>query len=185
MNDSGYALFETPLGTCGIAWGPGGLRGLQLPESSDAKARARLAQRFPDLKEALPPDQVQAVMARVAAHLGGARDDYADVVLDFARVGDWETSVYRAALAIPSGETRTYGALASSLGDPGAAQAVGQALGRNPWPIVVPCHRITAADGRTGGFSAPGGASTKLKLLGIEGALAVERLPLFAFGDDA
>lgn len=185
MNDSGYALFETPLGACGIAWGPAGLRGLQLPESTDAKALARLAQRFPDLEEASPPDHIQAVIGRIAAHLGGARDDYADVALDFDRVGAWEASVYRAALAIPPGETRTYGALAASLGDPGAAQAVGQALGRNPWPIVVPCHRITAADGRTGGFSAPGGATTKLTLLEIEGALAVERLPLFAFGDDA
>jgi methylated-DNA-[protein]-cysteine S-methyltransferase len=185
MNDSGHALFETPLGTCGIAWGPDGLRGLQLPESTEARARARLARRFPDLAEAMPPAQVGAIIARIAAHLGGGRDDYADVGLDLARVGDWEASVYRAALAIPPGETRTYGALAASLGDPGAAQAVGQALGRNPWPIVVPCHRITAADGRTGGFSAPGGAVTKLRLLEIEGALAVERLPLFAFRDDA
>lgn len=180
MDTSGFALFDTPLGACGLAWGPGGLRGLQLPERDRRTALARLAQRFPDLAEALPPADVTAIMARVAAHLGGARDDYADVALDFARVGDWEASVYRAALAIPAGETLTYGALAAELGEPGAAQAVGQALGRNPWPIVVPCHRITAADGRTGGFSAPGGAMTKLKLLEIEGALAADRLPLFA-----
>ncbi|MDQ8755137.1 methylated-DNA--[protein]-cysteine S-methyltransferase [Sphingosinicella sp. LHD-64] len=180
MNDSGFTLFDTPLGPCGIAWGQDGLRGLQLPEPTEAGARARLARRFPDLEDTEPPESICAITVRIVAHLGGGRDDYADVPIDFARVGDWEASVYRAALAIPAGETRTYGQLASGLGDPGAAQAVGQALGRNPWPIVVPCHRITAADGRTGGFSAPGGAATKLKLLEIEGALAAERLPLFA-----
>ena len=121
-----------------------------------------------------------ANLADVAAQLRGARVDYSQTPLAFERVGAFEASVYRAALAIPWGETRTYGALAAALGDPGAAQAVGQALGRNPWPIVVPCHRITAADGRAGGFSAPGGAATKLRLLEIEGALAPESLPLFA-----
>lgn len=180
MTDSGFALFDTALGVCGIVWGPDGLRGVQLPEPTAAAGRARLARRFPDLEEAPPPAAIRAVIDRIAAHLAGARDDYAGVAIDFARVGEWEASVYRAALAIPSGETRTYGALAAVLGEPGAAQAVGQALGRNPWPIVVPCHRITAADGRTGGFSAPGGAVTKLRLLEIEGALAAETLPLFA-----
>lgn len=180
MSLAGFALFDTPLGPCGLAWGPDGLRGLQLPERDRPSALAHLARRFPDLAEAEPSVEARTIMARVAAHLGGGRDDYADVTLDFARVGAWEASVYRAARAIPAGETRTYGALAATLGEAGAAQAVGQALGRNPWPIIVPCHRITAADGRTGGFSAPGGAATKLKLLEIEGALAAETLPLFA-----
>lgn len=180
MDSCGFALFDTPLGACGMAWGLDGLRGLQLPERDRPTALARLARRFADLTETEPPPDMAAIMTRVAAHLGGARDDYADVSLDFARVGAWEASVYGAARGIPAGETRTYGALAAALGEPGAAQAVGQALGRNPWPIIVPCHRITAAEGRTGGFSAPGGAATKLKLLEIEGALAADRLPLFA-----
>jgi methylated-DNA-[protein]-cysteine S-methyltransferase len=105
---------------------------------------------------------------------------YDEGIIDFAGIGAWEASVYRAAVAIRYGATRTYGELAASLGAPGGAQAVGQALGRNPWPIVIPCHRILAADGRTGGFSAPGGAVTKLRLLEIEGALAPATLPLFA-----
>lgn len=180
MDDTGYALFDTPFGACGIAWAHGGLIGTMLPERDAAATRARLARRFDGLAEADPPKAVRAAIGEVVAHLGGARVDYDGVALDFARVGAWEAAVYRAARAIPHGETRTYGALAAALGEPGAAQAVGQALGRNPWPIIVPCHRITAADGRAGGFSAPGGAATKLRLLEIEGALAADRLPLFA-----
>jgi methylated-DNA-[protein]-cysteine S-methyltransferase len=88
--------------------------------------------------------------------------------------------VYACTRAIPPGRTRTYGEIAAALGDPGLSRAVGQALGRNPWPIVIPCHRVTAVDGRAGGFSAPGGAATKLRLLDIEGALAPETLPLFS-----
>ena len=178
--DRGFALFETPIGRCAVAWEGGAVVGLQLPEASDSTALARLARRFPAHVPTEPPVAVGALIAKIVAHLGGARVDYSDAPLDLARVGAFEAAVYRAALAIPWGETRTYGALAAGLGDPGAAQAVGQALGRNPWPIVVPCHRITAADGRTGGFSAPGGAATKLRLLEIEGALAPESLPLFA-----
>ncbi|MBX3561840.1 MAG: methylated-DNA--[protein]-cysteine S-methyltransferase [Sphingomonas sp.] len=180
MADTGFALFDTPLGACGIAWAPDGLIGTLLSERDPAATRARLSRCFEGLAEAEPTDAVRAAMRDIAAHLGGARVDYVDVTLDFGRVGAWEAAVYRAARAIPFGETRTYGALAAVLDEPGAAQAVGQALGRNPWPIIVPCHRIIAADGRTGGFSAPGGAATKLRLLEIEGALAADRLPLFA-----
>ena len=180
VTDAGYALFDTPIGRCAIAWEGGAVLGLQLPERSDNTALARMASRFPGFAPAEPPAFAKTLIGQVAAHLGGERIDYSQAPLALDRAGAFEVSVYRAALAIPWGETRTYGALAAALGDPGAAQAVGQALGRNPWPIVVPCHRITAADGRAGGFSAPGGAATKLRLLEIEGALAPESLPLFA-----
>ena len=152
----GYALFETPIGLCAIVWSAHLIVGTQLPEPA-----------------------VVAAMERIAAVLGGATDDFADLALDWRAVSAFDRAVYREAQAIPAGETITYGILAARLGDPGRAQAVGQALGRNPWPIVVPCHRITAADGRMGGFSAPGGTATKLKLLEIEGALRVDSLPLF------
>jgi len=181
MNVGGFALFATPIGACGIAWGPGGLIGTQLPMASDAAALTRLARRFPDCTPQIAPAEIERWTGRIAAHLGGADVDYSDTPLDFSQIGDFEARVYRAAQGIPAGETRTYGALAAEVGEPRAAQAVGQALGRNPWPIVVPCHRITAADGGTGGFSAPGGAVTKIRLLEIEGALAAERLPLFSF----
>ena len=180
MSESGFTLFDTAIGRCGIAWGPDGLLGLQLPEASDGAAAARLCRRFPALERGAPPATVAAAIGRIAAFLAGAEDDFLDLPLDLAATGAWERAVYAAARAIPAGTTITYGALAGRVGDPGQARAVGQALGRNPWPILVPCHRITAADGRMGGFSAPGGTATKLKLLEIEGALAAENLPLFS-----
>lgn len=180
MSARGHHLFETAIGTCAIAWSDAGLIATQLPEGGIDAARRRLARRFADCPQNDPPEWVCDAIGKIAAHLAGERVDYATVPLDDRNIGDWERAVYRAAVAIPAGETRTYGALATGLGRPEAAQAVGQALGRNPWPIVVPCHRILAADGRTGGFSAPGGVATKLKLLEIEGALAPTTLPLFA-----
>lgn len=175
-----FSLFDTPIGLCGLVWSDLGLCGVQLPEAGARAARARLARRFPGGREGEPPASMLELIETIRRHLDGSAAIYDETMLDFAGIGAWEASVYRAALVIPYGETRSYGALAASLGAPGGAQAVGQALGRNPWPIVVPCHRILAADGRTGGFSAPGGAATKLRLLEIEGALAPATLPLFA-----
>jgi methylated-DNA-[protein]-cysteine S-methyltransferase len=178
MNDSGLALFETPIGTCGIAWRATGLVGLQLP---DGRATlGRLQRRFSDLAAAAPPLWVQEAIDAVVALLSGKPADLGFVRLDFSGPSEFDVAVLRAARAIPPGQTVTYGAIAAQLGEPKAGQAVGRALGRNPWPIVIPCHRVTAAAGRTGGFSAPGGTATKLKLLEIEGALAAETLPLFA-----
>jgi methylated-DNA-[protein]-cysteine S-methyltransferase len=174
-----YALFDTPLGLCAIVWDARGIAGTQLPEAGRGAAARRLQRRFPDAHNGPPPPAISAAMARIESVLGGASDDLADLVLDWRAVSAFERAVYLEARAIPRGETVTYGALAARIGDPGQARAVGQALGRNPWPIIVPCHRITAADGRMGGFSAPGGRATKLKLLEIEGALAAETLPLF------
>lgn len=179
MSRCEYALFETPIGLCAIVWGARGIVGTQLPEPGRGAAVRRLQRRFPDAHSGRPTPAIAAAMARIEAVLGGAKDDFAGLPLDSRTVSGFDRAVYREAQAIPSGETITYGTLAARLGDPARAQAVGQALGRNPWPIVVPCHRITAADGRMGGFSAPGGTATKLKLLEIEGALAVETLPLF------
>jgi len=176
MTSSGFALFETAIGACGIAWSASGLLGLQLPEGSEAAALARLRRRFPGLAQSPPP----AAATRIAAFLAGAPDDFADLPLDTSGLGAFDSAVYRETKAIPAGTTATYGEIAARIGDPGQARAVGQALGRNPWPIVIPCHRVTGADGKMGGFSAPGGRTTKLKLLEIEGALAAESLPLFA-----
>jgi methylated-DNA-[protein]-cysteine S-methyltransferase len=175
----GYALFETPIGLCAIIWGARGIVGTQLPEPGRGAAVRRLQRRFPDAHGGLPTPAIAAAIARIEAVLGGVKDDFDDLALDWRTVSGFDRAVYREAQAIPSGETVTYGTLAARLGDPGRAQAVGQALGRNPWPIVVPCHRLTAAEGRMGGFSAPGGQATKLKLLEIEGALRPETLPLF------
>lgn len=179
MTGKGFALFETAIGACAIAWAPEGIIGLQLPESTEAAALARLRRRFPELDRAAPPPAIAGAIARIAGVLAGAEDDFADLPLAMERVGPLERAVYRETRAIPAGATATYGAIASRIGDPKQAREVGQALGRNPWPIVIPCHRVTGADGRMGGFSAPGGRATKLKLLEIEGALSAETLPLF------
>jgi methylated-DNA-[protein]-cysteine S-methyltransferase len=180
MDEAGFAYFDTVIGRCGIAWSAAGIVGVQLPESSEAAAMRQFARRFPGLAPARPPAAIEAAIARIVAFLAGAPDDFGSLSLDESGIGDFERAVYRAAQAIPAGATSTYGAIAAGLGDPRQARAVGQALGRNPWPIVVPCHRVTGADGKMGGFSAPGGRATKRKLLEMEGALAADSLPLFA-----
>ncbi len=173
-------MFDTPIGRCGLAWGPDGLLGIQLPEADDLRTEERLARRFPNLPPARFSAWAREAADRIAASIGKNGDDLATIRLDLAAVGEFERNVYREARRIAPGQTMTYGALAERIGDRGLARAVGQALGRNPWPIVIPCHRITAASGRTGGFSAHGGSATKLRLLTLEGALDAETLPLFA-----
>jgi methylated-DNA-[protein]-cysteine S-methyltransferase len=170
MTAHGYTLFETPLGLCGVAWGERGLAGVALPGRDAAATRASLARRFPQAHESAPPADVQAVIAAIGALLNGEPRDLAEVVLDMAGIEPFAQRVYAAARAIGPGRTATYGEIAATLGDPTQARAVGQALGANPFPIVVPCHRVLAAGGRSGGFSAPGGTRTKLRLLEIEGA---------------
>jgi len=170
MASSGFALFPTALGECGIAWSERGTLGLQLPEASPREARRRLARRFPEAVEREPPAEIRAVVARVVALLDGGRDDLASVTLDWHDVGEFERRVYEAARAVLPGTTTTYGEIAARVGAAGAARAVGRALGRNPYPIVVPCHRVLAAAGALGGFSARGGVATKLALLDIEQA---------------
>jgi methylated-DNA-[protein]-cysteine S-methyltransferase len=165
----GVTLFDTAIGRCGLAWGPGGIVGVQLPEPAGAD-RARLLQRFPDAVEGEPPPEILEIVGRLQAHLEGGVVDLDSIELDQGGVPEFDRRVYELTRAIPRGETRTYGEIAAALGDPGAARAVGQALGRNPFPIVVPCHRVLAAAGRPGGFSAHGGVATKRRLLAIEGA---------------
>lgn len=181
MDERGFALFDTALGRCGLAWSAAGLIGVQLPEANDALAGRRLAKRFPGAVAATPRDAAAAAIARIQAFLaGGLDDDFTTLMLDDSAVGAFERAVYRETRAIPAGATSTYGAIATALGDVRDSRRVGQALGRNPWPIVIPCHRVTGAGGWMGGFSAPGGTDTKLKLLELEGALAPETLPLFS-----
>jgi methylated-DNA-[protein]-cysteine S-methyltransferase len=173
MPTQAYALFPTPIGHCAIAWSERGLTCVQLPEQDEAATRARMARRFPGCSEAIAPPQVQEAIRAVVALLSGmpqAPLDLSNVVLDMDGVPPFHQRVYELARRLLPGETLTYGELARQLGDPGAARAVGQALGANPFAPVVPCHRVLAADGRAGGFSANGGVSTKLRLLLIERA---------------
>jgi methylated-DNA-[protein]-cysteine S-methyltransferase len=176
----GFALFDTSIGRCGVAWGDGGIVGLQLPEGTVPETRARLAARFPTARKATPPGEVKAAIDAIVSLLHGEPRDLCDVRLDFAGLPPFDRRVYELARAVRPGFTVSYGELAEQLGMPGSARAVGQALGRNPFPIVVPCHRVLAAHGRIGGFSGAGGTSTKLRMLTIEGALKPEALPLFS-----
>ncbi len=170
MNDVGYAIFDTAIGRCAIVWGEAGIKALSLPEKSEAQMRARIGGNFPDAQEAQPSPVIVAAIGRIRALLEGDRDDLTDLTLDMGGQPEFHIRVYDLARAIPPGETKTYGEIAAALGDKTLSRAVGQALGRNPWPIVVPCHRVLAANGKTGGFSADGGVDTKMRMLTIEGA---------------
>jgi methylated-DNA-[protein]-cysteine S-methyltransferase len=169
-----FTLFDTPIGICAIAWGDRGIAGILLPDARELQTRAYLLRRFPGAVESeKPPADVAAAIAGIRGLLSGGQDDLTAIDLDLDRVPPFQRRVYEAIRHIPPGETRTYGEVATLVGDgPGAAQAVGQAMGANPFPIVVPCHRVVAANGRPGGFSAPGGVDTKLRILRIEGAPA-------------
>ena len=186
MTASGFSLFDTAIGRCGIAWGERGVVGVQLPEASEARTLARMRRRFPDATAAPPPASVQRAIEGIVALLEGEAIDLCAVPLDLADVPPFERRVYEIARTIPPGGTLAYGDIAARLGAPGEARAVGQALGQNPFPIVVPCHRVLAAGGKVGGFSANGGIATKLRLLSIEGARTspeptlFENLPLVA-----
>jgi len=168
-----YTTFETAVGVCGIAWNNDEIVGMQLPERTENATRRRLLRRHPAGRPGRPTPAVQGVIDAIVALLAGERRDLSDVALDMSAVPEFNRRVYEVARRIPPGSTSTYGAIASELGDRARARDVGEALGDNPFPIVVPCHRVVAADGRLGGFSANGGVATKRRMLLIEGAVAV------------
>ena len=165
-----YTFFNTAVGRCAIAWGPAGIAAVELPGSDDRSTRRRIERSLPGAVEAAPPADVAAAIAEITALMDGEPRDLASIALDMDAVAEFERRVYEVARSVPPGETITYGEIAARIGERGAAQAVGRALGRNPFPIVVPCHRVVAADGSLRGFSAPGGIETKRRMLAIEGA---------------
>lgn len=169
---TGYCLFPTPLGTCALAWhgeDEPTLFRLRLPEATLQQTEARIAADSGATSPSDPPPEIAAVLARLGQHLAGDLQDFSDVPLDLTAAPTFARQVYVAARAIPSGATCSYGDLAAALGKPRAARAVGQALGRNPVALLVPCHRILAAGGKLGGFSAHLGPTIKTRLLAIEG----------------
>ncbi|WP_186419516.1 methylated-DNA--[protein]-cysteine S-methyltransferase [Bosea sp. CS1GBMeth4] len=174
-----FCLFDTAIGPCALAWQGERIVAAQLPERDEAAARRRLAKRCPDGLEAEPPPFVQQAIAEIVALLAGERRDLSHLPIDLSAAPEFNRRVYAVALSIPPGETLTYGEVAARIGEAGAARAVGMALGQNPIPIIVPCHRVLAAGGRTGGFSADGGVETKLKILTIEKARTSAEPSLF------
>lgn len=170
-----YTLFDTAIGRCGIAWGARGVMGVQLPERSDETTRTRVMRHCPTAEEAAaPPKSIQHAIDDIAALMRGEKKSLRAISLDLVRVPAFNTRVYQTTRAIPPGQTRTYGEIARAIGEPDGARAVGQALGRNPFAIVVPCHRVVGANDKLVGFSANGGIATKLKMLMIEGWRADE-----------
>jgi methylated-DNA-[protein]-cysteine S-methyltransferase len=186
MTEQSFALFDTEIGPCGIAWGAHGVTGVQLPEASDARTRARLVRRYPHAREAPPPADGRRVIDGIVALLRGEASDLSAAVLDLDEVPEFDRRVYAVARDIAPGATLSYGEIAARLGERALARDVGQALGRNPFPLIVPCHRVLAAGGKAGGFSANGGVTTKLRLLTIERARTSDAPTLFdgdrAFG---
>ena len=174
MTAVGFALFETEAGICAIAWNARGIAGVQLPERDAASMRQRMVFRFRGALEARPPAHVQSAIDAIVALLRGDRVDLSSITLDMSQLEPFTRRVYQIARQIPLGQTLSYGEVAARLGMPRAARAVGQALGRNPFPLVVPCHRVLAAGGAIGGFTAPGGLDTKRQLLAIEGVSCVK-----------
>ena len=171
MNESerGYTIFDTAIGRCGVAWSDRGLVGVQLPEATDAETRERMLQRFPAAAEIAPPHKAQLAIDGIVALLQGEPSDLSAIALDMEGVAPFHRRVYEVARAIPPGQTLAYGDIAARLGAARTARAVGQALGHNPFPIIVPCHRVVSAGGKIGGFSAHGGTATKRRMLAIEG----------------
>ncbi|HEX8166862.1 MAG TPA: methylated-DNA--[protein]-cysteine S-methyltransferase [Beijerinckiaceae bacterium] len=178
-NQPNFAVFDTAIGPCAVAWGARGVLAVLLPEKSEAATRARLLRKLPDAVEAPPPPDVRRAIDGIVALLAGEARDLSGVALDMEAVPAFNRRVYEVARTIGPGRTLSYGEVAKKLGDPALARDVGQALGQNPFPVVVPCHRVLAAGGKLGGFSARGGAATKLRLLEIEGALKAEPPMLF------
>lgn len=171
MGEAGHTLFDTAIGVCGIAWEGEVVVAVQLPEADAARTRARMLKGLsPSPGVGRPPARIQTAIEGVQALLNGEPRDLLEVPLDMARVSPFQREVYALARAIPPGRTRTYGDLATALGDVGLSRAVGQAMGHNPFAPIVPCHRVLAAGGRSGGFSGGSGVPTKLRMLQIERA---------------
>jgi methylated-DNA-[protein]-cysteine S-methyltransferase len=165
--DVGYALFDTAIGRCGIAWNARGVTRIVLPADDDAVIHRRLAPT--GARPAPPPPPIAAAIEQIAHHVAGEPAELGGIPLDMTDVPPLYQEIYAELRRVPSGRTLSYGALALRLGRPNAARTVGQAMGKNPFPIVVPCHRVLAANHATGGFSAPLGLKTKQQLLAAEG----------------
>src|SRR6185437_6531604 len=180
MTDNGYTIFDTAIGRCGIAWNAHAIVAAGLPEADDDKLRARLLRRCPGATDQAPPPVVRRDIDGVVALLAGGTAELSDVARDMDVVAEFNRRIYEMTRSIPLGATITYGEIAARLGGgPELARDVGTAMGQNPFPPIVPCHRVVAAGQKAGGFSARGGVNTKLRLLAIEGAQVEGTLPLF------
>ncbi len=169
MSGRGYAVFDTAIGRCGIAWSDAGIVGVQLPEAREIETRRRLFRIFPEARELRPPSNIEVAIGGIVALLRGQAADLSDVALDVSGISAFSQRVYAFARAIPRGETRTYAEVAAALRASGAVHSVAQALTKNPFMIIVPCHRVLDAGNSADRISANAGAISKRRLLAIEG----------------
>jgi methylated-DNA-[protein]-cysteine S-methyltransferase len=179
MSGRGYSIFDTGIGRCGIAWGDFGVIGVQLPEAREIETRGRMLRQYPDAREMRPSLNVEVAIEGIAALLRGKASDLSDVTLDMTGIHAFNQRVYEFTRKIPRGETRTYGEIAARLGASGASHSVAQAIGRNPFMIIVPCHRVLEAGGYADKISPNGGVISKRRLLSIEGAVSPGSRTLF------
>jgi methylated-DNA-[protein]-cysteine S-methyltransferase len=170
MAGCAYTIFDTAVGRCGIAWGESGIIGVQLPEVREIETRRRLFRLYPDARELRPPPSVETAIEGIAALLRGEGADLSGVALDLGGIPAFNARVYAFTRTIPRGQTRTYGEVAASIRASGAVRSVAQALARNPFVIIVPCHRVLEAGGYADQMSPNGGSISKRRLLSIEGA---------------
>jgi methylated-DNA-[protein]-cysteine S-methyltransferase len=175
----GYTIFDTTVGRCGIAWSQIGIVGVHLPEAREIETRRRMLRQYPEAKELSPPPEIEIAIDGIVALLRGQLADFSGVTLDMHGVTPFNRRVYVLARAIPRGETRTFAEVAKRLGASGASHAVGLAITRNPFTVLVPCHRVLPAAGQADGICANGGVITKRRLLSLEGAFASSGPTLF------
>jgi methylated-DNA-[protein]-cysteine S-methyltransferase len=165
-----FTVFETAAGFCAIGWSAAGIARFQLPDRDAAAAERAMQRRLPAARREAPPPEIAAVIAAAGRYFAGETVDFAEVAVDLAGQDEFFRRIYAATRAVGYGQTTTYGTLAKELGaGPEAARDVGQAMAKNPVPLIIPCHRVLAAGGKVGGFSAPGGADSKVKMLALEG----------------
>jgi methylated-DNA-[protein]-cysteine S-methyltransferase len=169
-----YSIFGTSNGFAAVAWSENGISGLRLPASTEARAEASILQRFPQARRSPPSALVTRLISDINRYFNGEKVDFSAIPLDFGSQNPFFAQVYSEVRKLGWGETTTYGAVAKVLGaPPQAARDVGQAMASNPIPLIVPCHRVLAAGGKLGGFSAPGGSGCKARMLELEGVSVV------------
>ena len=165
-----FTVFETEAGFCAIGWTDSGIARFQLPDGSAAAAERNMLRKFPSAQPSAPSPEVATVIAAAQRYFAGEVVDFSEIALDLDDQDEFFRRIYAALRAVGYGKTTTYGTLAKELGaGPEAARDVGQAMAQNPVPLIIPCHRVLAAGGKVGGFSAPGGADSKVKMLALEG----------------
>lgn len=179
MAGLGYSVFDTGIGRCGIAWGDQGIVSVHLPEAREIETRRRVLRQYPDARELRPPLNTEIAIEGIVALLRGQPSNLSDVTLDMHGITPFHRRVYEFARTIPRGETLTFTEFANRLRLPGAVHSVGQAITRNPFTIIVPCHRVLAAAGEADGVCANGGVVSKRRLLSLEGALSKSGPTLF------